>query len=87
LCNASVLLEVKFSRIMVKVFLIDAPISANKAELATRLFLGAGSHAASDTLPKMPSGFHATAKGPLKLAGGDTFFARARQMDGLTPEP
>jgi len=36
-------------------------------------------------MAKMPSGFHAAAKHPLKLARADTFLAGAKQMDGLQP--
>jgi hypothetical protein len=38
-------------------------------------------------MSKVPSGLHAAAKGPLKLAGGDTFLAAAKQVDRLKPEP
>ena len=40
-----------------------------------------------DTVAKVPSGLHAAAKGPLKLAGGDAFLAGgAKQVDRLKPE-
>jgi len=40
-----------------------------------------------DTVPKVPSGLHAAAKGSLKLTGGNAFLAAAKQVDGLKPEP
>jgi hypothetical protein len=47
----------------------------------------AGVHCEPDAMPKMPSGFHAAAKHPLKLAGGDAFLTGAQQMDCLQPQP
>ncbi len=41
----------------------------------------------ANAVSKVPSGFHAAAKGPLKLAGADAFLGRAKQMDGLEPQP
>jgi len=41
----------------------------------------------ADTMSKVPSRFQATAERPLKLAGREAFLGRAKQMDGLKPEP
>ncbi len=47
----------------------------------------AGVHSKSDAMPKVPRGFHAAAEHPLKLARRNTFLRRAKQMDGLQPQP
>ena len=40
----------------------------------------------ADTVSKVPSGFHAALKRPLKLAGRYAFLGRAKQMDRLKPQ-
>jgi len=52
-----------------------------------RAKVAARRHRKPNTVAKMPSGFHAAAQGPLKLAGGMAFLARAKQVDRLKPEP
>ncbi len=44
------------------------------------------SHRMADTVSKVPSGFHAALKRPLKLAGRYAFLGRAKQMDRLKPQ-
>jgi hypothetical protein len=46
----------------------------------------AGGHNLADTMAEEPSGFHAAIKHPLNLASGDTFLARAKQVNDLKPE-
>jgi hypothetical protein len=46
-----------------------------------------GVHDEPDTVAKVPGGFHAAAKHPLKLAGRNAFLRGAQQMDGLQPQP
>lgn len=43
-------------------------------------------HSLPDAMAEEPSGFHAAAEGPLKLAGADTLLAAAHQVDGLQPD-
>ena len=43
-------------------------------------------HGEPDAMPKVPSGFHAAAQGPLKLAGADAFLAGTHEMDRLKPQ-
>lgn len=45
----------------------------------------AGVHGKPDAMPKVPSGFHAAAKHPLKLARRYAFLRSAKQVDGLKP--
>ena len=42
-------------------------------------------HHFADAVAKVPSGFHAAAEHPLKLARRNTFLRRAKQVDGLQP--
>jgi hypothetical protein len=44
-------------------------------------------HGFPDAMTEEPSGLHATAEGPVKLASADALLAAAHQMDGLQPEP
>lgn len=43
-------------------------------------------HSFTDAMAEEPSGLHAAAEGPLKLAGADTFLAAGHQVDGLKPD-
>ena len=52
-----------------------------------RIKVATGGHRKANTVAKVPSGFHATAQGPLKLAGRVAFLAGAKQVDGLKPKP
>jgi hypothetical protein len=44
-------------------------------------------HDFADAMRQVPRGFHATAEHALELARGDAFLRRAKQMDGLQPQP
>lgn len=46
-----------------------------------------GVHHFADAMAKVPRGFHAAAKHPLKLAGRNAFLGCAKQMDRLQPHP
>lgn len=59
----------------------DLPRAAQRARGRQR------SHRVADTVAKVPSRFHAALKRPLKLAGRNAFLGRAKQVDGLKPEP
>ena len=59
----------------------------NLASAAQRADRTIRSHRKANAVAQMPSRFHAAAERPLKLAGGDAFLGRAKQMDGLKPEP
>ena len=57
------------------------------ASAAQRADRAAGSHGKANAVAKVPSGFHAAAERPLKLAGRDAFLDCAKQMDRLKPQP
>ena len=58
----------------------------NLAKPAQRLTGTRRGHRKADTVPKVPRGFHAASKHPLKLPGADAFLAGAKQVDGLQPQ-
>src|SRR5271165_1674812 len=57
----------------------------NPARSAHRRKL-ASAHRFPDAVSKEPDGFHASAKGALKLASADAFLGRAKQIDRLKPD-
>jgi hypothetical protein len=56
------------------------------ASATERASVRSRSHRKANAVAKVPSGFHAAAEHPLKLAGGNTFLAGAKQMDRLKPK-
>jgi hypothetical protein len=60
----------------------DLILSAERTAIVTDAEIG---HCLADAMPEEPRGFHATLEGALKLAGADTFFAGAHQVNRLEP--
>jgi hypothetical protein len=62
-------------------------VGFHRLSLATNPAAFVGVHHFADAMPKVPSGFHAATKHPLKLARRHAFLARTKHVDGLEPQP